>query len=167
MAFASAARPIFSVSGLTASYFVEGSRTEAVRDVSFDLVAGETLAIVGESAAGKTTAALAAIGLLPDNASVEVRELRYRGAPLSLDDAEQLRSLRGSEIAVIFQDATTALTPTLRVIDQVAESFLAHRSVSKREARVLAEEVLTRLLPEPRLVAESFPFQLSAAWPSV
>ena len=161
MIAASTTRPILSVSGLSVSYFVEGARIEAVRDVSFELVPGETLALVGESAAGKTTAALATIGLLPENASVEVRELRYRDTLLSLDDEEQLRALRGSEIAVIFQDARTALTPTLHVIDQVAEVFTAHRSVSKGEAQLLAEEVLTRLLPEPRLVAQSFPFQLS------
>ena len=123
--------PILSVTGLTASYQSEETRIPAVRGVSFDLHRGETLALVGESASGKTSVALAVLGLLPDNATIESGEVRYAGESLLDGDGERLRSLRGSELSIIFQDAQSALTPTLRVGEQVAEVFAAHGDLSK------------------------------------
>ena len=153
--------PILRVESLSASYRVDSTRISAVRDVSFELHPGETLALVGESGSGKTSIALAMLGLLPYNATVEKGVIEYQGAPLPLQDEDRLRALRGSEIAMIFQDAHAALTPTLRVGDQVAEVFTAHSGASKREARALAVEALGRFLPDPEAVADSFSHQLS------
>ena len=155
------AAPILEVSDLRVSYRVDSSRIQAVRGVSFELHEGETLALVGESASGKTSVALAALGLLPPNATRESGEVRYRGRPLPLDDASALRKVRGSEISIIFQGAAAGLTPTLRIGDQVAEVFQTHLGLSHREARARAVETLGRFLPDPQAVADAFAFQLS------
>ena len=153
--------PIIRVDGLTASYRLDSTRIAAVRDVSFELFPGETLALVGESGSGKTSIALAMLGLLPANGTIEGGEVEYEGKPLPFDDEPRLREIRGAEIAMIFQDAHASLTPTLRIGDQVAEAFTAHGIASKRDAEVRAIETLGRFLPEPEAVADSFSHQLS------
>ena len=132
----------------------------AVRNVSLKLHRGEVLALVGESASGKSTVALATLGLLPSNAEVE-GDVFYDGVPLSAMDSDELRHIRGEEIAIIFQDAQSALTPTLPVGQQVAELFQAHRGLSERDANAAAVETLSRVLPDAASVAKSYPFQLS------
>ena len=146
--------------GLSAAYATEDEPIQAVRNVSFDLYPGETLALVGESGSGKTSIALALLGLLPSNATIEGGTVEYNGAPVPFGDESALRAIRGSEITMIFQDPQAALTPTLRVGDQVAEVFTAH-GVGKAEAYERGIEVLGRFLPQPRDVAQSFSHQLS------
>ncbi len=153
--------PILSVRGLSAHYDAAGTIVPAVRNVSFDLFRGETLALVGESAAGKSSVGLAVLGLLPENATIEAGEVRFEGDVLSPDDVPRLRQVRGAEISVIFQDARAALTPTLPVGEQVAEVYRAHLDVSKREAQAMALETLARSLPDGARIAQAFPFQLS------
>ena len=153
-------RPIVRVSGLSAAYQTEDAPIQAVRDVSFDLHPGETLALVGESGSGKTSIALALLGLLPSNAAVEAGDVEYAGAPVPFEDEDALREIRGAEIAMIFQDPQAALTPTLRIGDQVAEVFTAH-GVPRDEAYARGIEVLGRFLPRPADVAQSFSHQLS------
>ena len=132
----------------------------AVRNVSLELHRGEVLALVGESASGKSTVALATLGLLPSNAEVE-GDVFYDGVPLSAMDSDELRHIHGEEIAIIVQDAQSALTPTLPVGQQVAELFQAHRGLSERDANAAAVETLSRVLPDAASVAKSYPFQLS------
>jgi oligopeptide transport system ATP-binding protein len=153
--------PILTVSHLSARYRTEEETVPAVRDVSLELYPGEVLALVGESAAGKSTVAHAILGLLPYNADVESGEIRYRGRPLLGMPPEELRDVRGSEIAMIFQDAQSALTPTLRVGEQLAELFRAHRGLGHQEANAEARRVLAPLLPDVDRVFNAFPFQLS------
>ena len=148
------------MSGLSAAYQTEDAPIQAVRDVSFDLHPGETLALVGESGSGKTSIALALLGLLPSNAAVEAGDVEYAGAPVPFEDEDALREIRGAEIAMIFQDPQAALTPTLRIGDQVAEVFTAH-GVERAEAYERGIEVLGRFLPRPADVAQSFSHQLS------
>ena len=153
--------PLLAVEGLSARYRTEHEAIEAVRDVSLEVRAGETLALVGESAAGKSTIGHAILGLLPGNAEVHADALRFRGESLLDLSREQLRLIRGDEIAMIFQDALSSLTPTLRVRDQLSELFLAHRDIGKEEAEAQALEMLSRLLPDAERVFDSYPFQLS------
>ena len=148
------------MSGLSATYHTEDEPIRAVRNVSFDLYPGETLALVGESGSGKTSIALALLGLLPPNAAVESGSVEYDGVPVPFEDEQALREIRGAEIAMIFQDPQAALTPMLRIGDQVAEVFSAH-GVEKREAYERGIEVLGRFLPRPRDVAKLFSHQLS------
>ena len=153
--------PLLEVRALSASYRTPTGVIRAVRDVSFDLRAGETVALVGESAAGKSSIGLALLGLLPPNASIDAGEARFRGEPLIGATRERLQQLRGAEISMIFQDAQSALTPTLTVGDQVAEVYAAHLKLSKREARQRAVNRLREVLPDAERVAKAYPFQLS------
>ena len=148
------------MSGLSAAYKGEDELVQAVRDVSFELFPGETLALVGESGSGKSSIALALLGLLPSNATVDAGRIEYGGEPVPFEDEEALREIRGAEIAMIFQDPQSALTPTLRIGEQVAEVFTAH-GMDRGEAYELGIEVLGRFLPRPQDVAQQFSHQLS------
>ncbi|RLT37754.1 MAG: ABC transporter ATP-binding protein [Chloroflexi bacterium] len=152
--------PLLAIRGLSATYRTGDGILPAVRDVNFDLHAGEVLALVGESAAGKTTVAQAILGLLPQQAIIE-GDVRYRGASLQEMSAEELRHVRGEEIAIIFQNALASLTPTLAIGDQLAEVYRAHRGMDQHAAREAAMAVLRTVLPDPERIADAYPFQLS------
>lgn len=154
------ADPIIRISGLSASYPAKGGAVAAVRDVSLELRRGEVLALVGESGCGKTTLGLSILQLLPEGSEL-AGEIVYDGRRLSELKGEALRRIRGAEIAMIFQDPQSALTPTLKVGDQVAELFEAHREVDAGEALAAAVETLSRVLPDAPQVAQLYPFQLS------
>ncbi len=156
-----ASEPLLSVRGLSASYRTEQESIEAVQSVSLDVYPGETLALVGESAAGKSTVGHAILGLLPTNARVSADAIHFDGRSLLNQPAEVLRRIRGDEIAMIFQDALSSLTPTLRVREQLSELFLAHREMGTAEAEEAARDALARLMPNHERVLELYPFQLS------
>ncbi len=153
--------PILSVSHLSAHYQTEEETIPAIRDVSLELYPGEVLAVVGESAAGKSSVAHAILGLLPYNATIDSGDIRLHGRSLLELPPDELRRVRGSQVAMIFQDALSALTPTLRVGEQLAELFRAHRSLGHREANEEARRVLAPIFPDVDRVLDAFPFQLS------
>lgn len=131
-----------------------------MRGVDLDLHRGEAVALVGESAAGKSTVALAILQILPGNAEVS-GEIVFDGLKMNEASESQLRRVRGEEIAIIFQDAQSALTPTMTVGKQIAELFREHRDLTQNEAELAAVETLRKVLPDPVQVARSYPFQLS------
>ena len=139
----------------------------AVRDVSFSMAPGEVLGLVGESGSGKSVTSLALMGLLPPQAITtgfaDFTPANQPPADLFSASQEQLRTLRGSRIAMIFQEPMTALNPVMRVGDQVAEAVLAHYpKTSKQEAARRAVEALREVaLPEPEASARDYPHQLS------
>ena len=139
----------------------------AVRDLSFCIAPGEVLGLVGESGSGKSVTSLALMGLLPPQARTMGSVLLTVAGKPRLDllaaSGEELRSLRGLGMAMIFQEPMTALNPVMRVGDQVAEAVLAHDSaLSKREAGQRAVEALREVaLPEPERRARDYPHQLS------
>ncbi|RAH97752.1 peptide ABC transporter permease [Acuticoccus sediminis] len=150
---------------LTVSIGGKADATRLVRDVSFAVKPGETLALVGESGSGKTLSGLAMMGLLPPG-------LVARGAvPIATDagaaDAlalpeDELRRLRGRDVAMVFQDASASLSPVMRVGEQIAESIGAHATVDRREASRRAEALLARVgMPDPRRAARAWPHELS------
>ena len=153
--------PLISVDGLSVSYRTEQETIAAVRDVSFEVRPGETLALVGESGAGKSTIGHSILGLLPGNATMNARGMRYAGRSLLGLAPEQLRRIRGDQISMIFQDALSALTPTLRIREQLGELYTAHRDMSKAQAEAESLAALKRILPDAERVFDAYPFQLS------
>ena len=138
----------------------------AVRGLSFSIAPGEVLGLVGESGSGKSVTALAIMGLLPPAARVtgEIIFQNGDGAPVHLATlpSEQLRLLRGSRMAMIFQEPMTALNPVMRVGEQIAEAVLAHHRVSKAEAWRRAVDGMREVaIAEPEQRARSYPHQLS------
>jgi peptide/nickel transport system ATP-binding protein len=138
----------------------------AVRELNFSIAPGEVLGLVGESGSGKSVTALAVMGLLPPGTSVSgditFQNGEARATNLATLPAEQLRHLRGSRIAMIFQEPMTALNPVMRVGDQIAEAVLAHNQLSKSEAWRRAVEGLRDVaIPDPEQRARSYPHQLS------
>lgn len=153
--------PLLSIDHMSVNYRTDDAVVEAVRGVSLEVRAGETLALVGESAAGKSTVGHAILGLLPGNSEMKANALQFRGRSLLGLSTEEMRLIRGDQISMIFQDALGALTPTLRVRDQLVELFLAHRDMSKREAEAEALAALKRMLPDAERAFDAYPFQLS------
>ncbi|MFP4643172.1 MAG: ABC transporter ATP-binding protein [Spirochaetales bacterium] len=162
---------LLSVEGLTVSYPLRSSglsrssagSTVAVDRLSFDVGAGETLALVGESGCGKSTTALAVAGLLEiSGGRVEAGSIRLRNRELLTLAENEWSKLRGSEISMIFQHPMSSLNPSHRVGDQIAESLLLHRAASRSAARRRTLELLDLVgFGEPARVARQFPHQLS------
>jgi oligopeptide/dipeptide ABC transporter ATP-binding protein len=138
----------------------------AVLDLSFTIAPGEVLGLVGESGSGKSITSLAIMGLLPPTATVtgKINFQNGHGNTASLLDLppDSLRELRGSRIAMIFQEPMTALNPVMRVGEQIAEAVLAHRQMSKAEAWQRAVEGIRDVaIDDPEQRARSYPHQLS------
>jgi oligopeptide/dipeptide ABC transporter ATP-binding protein len=137
----------------------------AVRDLTFSIAPGEVLGLVGESGSGKSITSLAIMRLLPPQAQVTGEILftengTTRNLPTLPDDS--MRQLRGSRIAMIFQEPMTALNPVMRVGDQIAEAVLAHNSISKKQAHQRAVDAMNDVaIPDPAHRARDYPHQLS------
>ena len=154
--------PLLSVQDLRVRFYTEDGVVRAVDGVSFDLHAGEVLAIVGESGSGKSVTAQTIMGLTRSpNADFEGRIL-YGGDDLLSASDEQLRAIRGKDISMIFQDPMTSLHPLYRVGWQIAEMVQAHENVSDAEARERAIEMLRQVgIPQPERRVDDYPHQFS------
>ena len=134
---------------------------EAVSGIDFDIDDGGRVGLVGESGAGKSLTAMAIAGLLPEGAEA-TGEVLFDGENLLAKSESQFAKYRGSRIAMVFQDPMTALNPLMRVGNQVAESLVRHRGMSKRVAQAQAVEMLERVgLPDPAAKARAYPHELS------
>src|SRR3712207_6484923 len=124
---------ILEVRDLKISFSTHAGEVQAVRGASFDLRRGETLAIVGESGSGKTVTAKSIMRLLPEaNSTIKSGEIIFEGRDLLRLPENQMQSIRGSRIAMVFQDPMTSLDPTMRVGPQIAESLKKHLGLSGR-----------------------------------
>ena len=140
----------------------ESGMVEAVRGISLTIQPGETLALVGESGSGKTVAALSILQLLPANALVHAKSVRLQGGDIFHLDPEELRTLRGQRIAMVFQEPMTAMNPVYPIFRQLAEAFAAQTGLDQHSLRKRAVELLEMTgidKPEQRL--DSYPHQLS------
>ncbi|MDP3207862.1 MAG: ATP-binding cassette domain-containing protein, partial [Rhodoglobus sp.] len=152
---------VVDIDGLEVSFATDGGTVVAVDDVSLTIDAGEVLAIVGESGSGKTVTAKSILGLLPENA-VTRGAIVLNGTDVLTLTGERLRAIRGTDVAMVFQEPSTALNPVYTVGWQIAEGFRAHGSYSKRESRAKAIEILGRVgIPEPEKRVDHYPHQFS------
>jgi oligopeptide/dipeptide ABC transporter ATP-binding protein len=135
----------------------------AVEDVSFHIDTGETLAIVGESGCGKSVTGLTLMRLVPSPPGViEDGSVLFRGADLLALPEPEMRSIRGREIAMIFQEPMTSLNPVFKVGFQIAEAILTHQDIAKQEARQRVIELLRLVqIPDPEGRYDSYPHELS------
>lgn len=152
---------LLDVRDLRVRFRQRGRSIPAVDGLSYDLAGGRTLAIIGESGSGKTVSSRALMGLLPETASV-TGSARFNGEELvGLADRE-MRRHRGADLAMVFQDPTRSLNPTMRVGGQVTEAVRAHLALDRRAARERAVELLRLVrLPEPEHRFYEYPHQLS------
>ena len=134
--------PLLEVDNLRVSFTTQDGVVGAVDGVSFDLSAGEVLAIVGESGSGKSVTAQTVIGLTRAPNATIGGAVRFDGRDLTQLDDRELQGVRGEHIAMVFQDPMTSLNPVYRVGDQITEMIRAHRDVSKKEAKARAIELL-------------------------
>jgi peptide/nickel transport system ATP-binding protein len=165
------AEPVLKVRDLVVEYRTGQAANDtvhrAVKNVSFDLFPGESIALIGESGCGKTTLALALLRLLPKLGSIPEGTIEYRSRNGDLTDVlslseSQLRKFRWNECAMVFQGAMNSFNPVLRVWDQMVDTVRAHdRTASKREIKERSEEVLREVELDPNRVLRSYPHELS------
>lgn len=154
--------PILSVKNLQISFKTFAGEVQAIRGVSFDLHKGETLAIVGESGSGKTVTTRSIMGLLSKNAIIKSGEVLFNGENLLQYKERQMRDIRGTQIAMIFQDPMTSLNPTLTIGQQIMEILTKQRGMSKSEAIEETIELLTLCgIRDPEARLKQYPHQFS------
>ena len=153
---------LLSIRDLAVSFPLAGGRVAALRGVNLDIDAGDCLGIVGESGSGKSLTALAALGLLPSNATVDSGEARFEGVDLLTLGRDRLDAIRGRKIAMIFQEPMTALNPILTVGRQITAPIEHHLGLSHAAARTRAIELLALVgIPSPKSRLDSYAHQLS------
>ena len=154
--------PLLAVHDLTVAFRTQTGRVTVVDRVSFTIGEGEIVGLVGESGSGKTLTCLSLIGLIADPNLEVTGSVVFKGQELVSAPPRLLRRLRGGDIAVIFQDPMTALTPVHTIGSQIVEQIRTHTDLSARAARTRAVDLLAAVgLADPMLVADRYPHQLS------
>jgi peptide/nickel transport system ATP-binding protein len=152
---------VLEVSDLHVTFPSEAGSVKAVRGLDFTLAAGETMAIVGESGSGKSVTSLAIMGLLPPSAKI-TGSIRLHGDELLGRNDDSMSQLRGNELAMIFQDPLSALTPVYTIGDQIVETMQVHHDISRAAATERAVELLDLVgIPNPQVRVKSFPHEFS------
>lgn len=154
---------ILSVKNLSVSFTTNDGIVDAVKDVSFDLFQGETLAIVGESGSGKSVSTNALMQLLPNNALIHSQShIEFENKSLLDLPEKEMQSIRGDRIGMIFQEPMTSLNPFMRVGIQVAEAIMCHRSVNRSQAKTKVLELFDLVhLPNPQQAYTKYPHEFS------
>jgi oligopeptide/dipeptide ABC transporter ATP-binding protein len=154
--------PLLAVDNLSVQFWTGGGTVYAVNGISFEVAAGQTLGIVGESGCGKSVTALALLGLLPRAGRVKSGTARLEGRDLLQLKDRELRRLRGRQIAMIFQDPMTSLNPVLTIGRQIREAVETHFDVNRKEAEAKAVEALDRVgIPGAKARLRDYPHQFS------
>jgi oligopeptide transport system ATP-binding protein len=157
-----AREPLLSIEDLHVSFWTRRGTVHAVNGISFDIAPGETLGIVGESGCGKSVTSLAILGLLSRNGRVESGKAVFQGRDLIRQSDRALRSVRGKEIAMIFQDPMSSLNPVLTVGRQIREALETHFDMNRKQAEAKATEALERVgIPSPDVRIKDYPHQFS------
>ena len=160
--------PLIEIKGLKVYFHTEDGVARAVDGVDFDIESGKTLGVVGESGCGKSVTARAIMGLVDAPGRVESGRILYHRQDEVIDlvklkpKGRQIRSIRGAEIAMIFQEPMTSLNPVFTIGDQIVEAILLHGDAGKRQAQKLAIQILEEVgIPLPRQRFNEYPHQLS------
>lgn len=154
--------PILEIENLSISFFTRAGEIPAVMDFSCTVRPGEAMGLVGESGCGKSTVALGVMQDLGVNGRIVSGSIRFKGRDLNEMSADELRRIRGREIAMIYQEPMASLNPAMRVGRQLMEVPMIHEGVSEKEARARALEVVADVkLPDPERILRSYPHQLS------
>jgi len=149
-------KKILEISDLTVSF---GAR-RVIDNVNFSLYSGEVLALVGESGSGKTLTAFSILDLLPRTAALEKGKIMFNGKNVLDLDHEEIRDIRGNEIAMVFQEPFTALNPVMRAGDQIMEVMSAHDAVSRKNRKERMKELL-HTVKLPAEISSHYPHELS------
>ncbi len=158
----SEAGPVLKLEDLAVAYKVRGGEIEAVQNVSFEINRGESYGIVGESGCGKSTVAWAIVNFLGANGYVKRGSIKFLGQELVGKGGEELRQLRGDQIAMVYQDPMQALNPSMRLGDQMKEVLTVHRGMSDDDAAKRCVEMLERVyMPDAANVMKRYPHQIS------
>ena len=153
---------LLDVEHLAVSFVGDGPPVKAVSDVSLTVRPGETVALVGESGSGKSVTCLSIMRLLAAGTARVAGAIRFGGRDLQGLSSAAIRSVRGREIAMVFQEPMTSLNPVFRVGEQVAEVIRTHEDVSRKDSQARAVELLRRVgIPNPERRSRSFPHELS------
>jgi len=154
--------PILVCKDLCISYYTRAGEIPAVVDFSLTVKPGETIGIVGESGCGKSTVAMAIMQYMGANGGIKSGSITFKGRDLTQLSEDELRRIRGSEIAMIYQEPFASLNPSLKISTQLMEVPLAHENISAEEARKRSVNMLADVkLPDPERIMESYPHQLS------
>ncbi|MCA9917946.1 MAG: ABC transporter ATP-binding protein, partial [Anaerolineales bacterium] len=153
---------VLKVEDVAVAYKIRGGEIEAVQNVSFEIKRGESFGIVGESGCGKSTMAWAIVNFLGSNGYVKRGSIKFQGQELVGKSGEELRQLRGDQIAMVFQDPMQSLNPSMTLGDQMKEVLTVHRGISDKEAAKRCVEMLERVyMPDAANVMKRYPHQIS------
>lgn len=157
------ASPLLEVKGLVTGFWSDKGLLVAVDDISFSINEAETVCIVGESGSGKSVTSLSLMRLVDfDNGGILSGQVLLNGDDLATKNQDEMRKIRGSQVAMIFQEPMTALNPVFTVGAQIAESVMLHEGATKEEAWKRAVEMLTLVgIPEPATRANQYPHEFS------
>lgn len=156
------AEKLLEVKNVKTSFFTHLGEVQAVRGVSFDLNKGEAIGIVGESGSGKSVTSMSVMRLLQYPGKIKSGDVVFKGENLVDKSDKEMMSIRGNEIAMIFQDPMTSLNPVFKIGDQIMEAIIRHQGVSKSEAREKAIEMLKLVgIPSPEERVDNYPHEFS------
>jgi peptide/nickel transport system ATP-binding protein len=156
------AAPVLAIEGLTVALPRGSDRAHAIEDIAFSVGRGEIVCVVGESGSGKSVTAQAIMGLLPRELSAKAGEVHLEGEDVLKATPSRLRDLRGTRMAMIFQEPMTALNPVMTVGDQIAEVLEIHTSLSEADRRQRVLQIMRAVhLPEPERLIDVYPHQIS------
>lgn len=155
--------PLLEIRNLKTCFYTEDGVVPAIENVSFSLDKGETIGIVGESGSGKSVTALSVMRLIPNPPGrIECGEIIFEGENLLEKRMDQMRGIRGNDIAMIFQEPMTSLNPVLTVGDQIMEAILLHQKLSEQDAKDKAVHMLRLVgIPSPERRVNDYPHQMS------
>ncbi len=154
--------PVLNIEDLAVAYKVRNGEIEAVQNVSFNIYRGETMGIVGESGCGKSTVAWSIVNFLGANGYVKRGHIKFQGQDLVGRSPEELRQLRGDQIAMVYQDPMQALNPSMKLGDQMKEVLTVHRNMEEDEAAERCIAMLDRVyMPDAANVMNRYPHQIS------